>query len=346
MKEKDLSLYKIRTDLVADIISNIKKHDGITEKVYKEKNIKVSNIIINEQGEKLIDKKKGNYTTIFFNDVTDHNNYENVRKIFIKELTKILEQEKINDIDSCMIVGLGNEKSTPDSLGVKTSEKIIVTKHIYELFGSLEKGFRITSSFAPGVMGTTGIETSDLLLNVIKTVKPNFLIVIDALASDSIDRVCKTIQITNAGINPGSGIGNKRKEISKELIGIPVIAIGVPMVVDAVTIVSDTINFMEKHFSYNIKYHNDKKNKLIPISIQNYLLKDKELKLNSNEKNYFFGTLGGLSDFEKRKLIFDVLTPIGYNLMVTPKEVDFLIEKLTDLLSNGINKTIHKVDNI
>lgn len=341
MEEKNLSVFKVRTDLVDDIVKNIEEKDKIKKTTYKKNNITVSNIYIDNDQEKLINKKSGNYTTIYFNDVTDHTNYNNVKKIFITELSKLLQQEKIKTTDSCMVIGLGNDKSTPDSLGVKVSEKIIVTKHIYELFGSLEEGFRITSSFSPGVMGTTGLETSDILKGIIELSKPDFLIVIDALASDSIDRVCKTIQITNAGISPGSGIGNKRKEISKSIIGIPVIAIGVPMVVDAVTIVSDTIDFMMKHFSYNIKNMNNKKNKLIPLSMQNYL-KDKDLTLKEKEKTYFFGKIGTLNNYEKRSLIFDVLTPIGYNLMVTPKEVDFLIDKLSEMIGEGINKTIHK----
>ena len=290
----------------------------------------------------MISKKEGYYTTIYFDDVTDYTNYLNVKQIFIKELGNILKTENISINYSCMIIGLGNDKSTPDSLGVKTSENIIVTKHIYDLYGSLEKGYRITSMFNPGVMGETGIETSDMLKKIIELVKPDFVIVIDALASDSVDRVCKTIQITNAGISPGSGIGNKRKEISKDIIGIPVIAIGIPMVVDAVTIVSDTINYMEKHFSYNIRYKDNKKNKLIPFNKINYL-KEKDLFLKEEEKKYFFGKLGTLSNLEKKSLIFDVLTPIGYNLMVTPKEVDFLIDKLSKLLSEGINKTIHNI---
>ena len=191
-------------------------------------------------------------------------------------------------------------------------------------------------------MGTTGIETSDIIESVIKKIKPDFIIVIDALASDSVDRVLKTIQITNTGINPGSGIGNSRKELSSFLLGIPVIAVGVPTVVDAVTIVNDTLNYMEKHFSYTINSKDNLVNKLIPNSKINYL-KNNNHTLNNEEKTYFLGAIGNLSDFEKKVLIYDVLTPIGYNLMVTPKEVDFLIDKFSLLISEGINKSIHNI---
>ena len=316
MRNVDLKDFEIRTDLVADIVSKDEKVN-VTEEIYEENRIKVSNIKIDSDTSKLINKKEGFYTTIYFDDITDHTNYKNVKEIFIKELQKILEKENITKNSSCTIIGLGNDKSTPDALGSKTVENIIVTKHIYDLTGTLEEGYRIVSSFTPGVMGTTGIETSDILESLINKVKPNFIIVIDSLASDSIDRVTKTIQITNAGINPGSGIGNKRKEISKETLNIPVIAIGVPMVVDAVTIVSDTINYMQKHFSYNLK-NKTKSDNLIPSYMKNYLKYD-NLTLSNEEKNYFLGAFGNLSDYEKKALIFDVLTPIGYNFIVTLK---------------------------
>ena len=189
----------------------------------------------------------------------------------VEELTKIINESGIKEKDSCMIIGLGNEKSTADELGVTTAKKVTVTKHIYDLTGTLEEGYRISTCLIPGVMGTTGIETSDIISSVVKEVSPDFLIIIDALASDSIDRLLKTIQITNTGINPGSGIGNNRKEISSDIFNIPVIAIGVPTVVDATTIVNDTLNFMKKHFSYNIKNKDNLVNKLVPQNKINYL---------------------------------------------------------------------------
>lgn len=337
MRNIDLKDFEIRTDLVADIVS--KDDSLVKEEIYEENNIKVSNIKIDSNTSKLINKKEGFYTTIYFDDITDHTNFKNVKEILIKELKKILDKENIKKDFTCTVIGLGNEKSTPDALGSKTVDNIIVTKHIYDLTGSLEQGYRVVSSFTPGVMGTTGIETLDIIESLINKIKPDFLIVIDSLASDSIDRVTKTIQITNAGINPGSGIGNKRKEISKEKLNIPVIAIGVPMVVDATTIVSDTINYMQKHFSYNLKNKN-KSDKLIPSYMKNYLKYD-NLTLSKEEKNYFLGAFGNLSDIEKKSLIFDVLTPIGYNFIVTLKEIDFLLDKLSKLLAESINNILH-----
>ena len=200
------------------------------------------------------------------------------------------------------------------------------------------------SAINPGVMGQTGIETSDIILSIVEKIKPDFLIVIDSLASGSIERVNKTIQMTDTGIHPGSGIGNSRKEISKEKINIPVIAIGIPTVVDANVIVSDTINYMYKHYAYNKEFMKNPMSKLTTSNV-NYLKKD--VTIDESDKKNLFGIIGTLSNNEFKELIYEVLTPIGYNMMVTPKEIDFVIEKLGDIIGNGINKALHKnVDNI
>lgn len=338
MREIDLSKYQIRTDLVVDLIEK----DSKLETKYKYKNITVSNIKLDKENSNLLKRKEGLYTTIHFEDITDKTNYKDVLKVMVEELTKIINESGIKEKDSCMIIGLGNEKSTADELGVTTAKKVTVTKHIYDLTGTLEEGYRISTCLIPGVMGTTGIETSDIISSVVKEVSPDFLIIIDALASDSIDRLLKTIQITNTGINPGSGIGNNRKEISSDIFNIPVIAIGVPTVVDATTIVNDTLNFMKKHFSYNIKNKDNLINKLVPQNKINYL-KNNNYSLSKEETTYFLGALGNLSKEEQKLLINNVLTPIGYNLIVTPKEIDYIVLKLTDLLSKAINKSIHNI---
>src|SRR5690625_5288063 len=130
-----------------------------------------------------------------------------------------------------------------------TIEKVMVTNHLFMLdYETIADGYRPVAAVSPGVMGTTGMETSDIVFGVVEKLQPQFVIVIDALASRSIERINETIQLTDTGIHPGSGVGNKRKEISKETLNIPVFAIGVPTVVDAVTITSDTIDFLLKHF--------------------------------------------------------------------------------------------------
>lgn len=340
MSEFDLKNYEVRTDLIVESIGTdtIK---GLKKKEKKYDDIKVTDITV-EHDIKNLNKKKGKYITISFNDVTDSINRKKVEEVVINELNNILSYSNIKDNDSCLVVGLGNYKSTPDSLGPKVIDELVVTRHLYlinEL--NVEEGYRNVSSFVPGVMGTTGIEAKDVILGIVREVKPKFIIVVDALASSSIERVNKTIQITNTGINPGSGVGNTRIEISEDTLGIPVIAIGIPTVVDAVTIVSDTLKYLMKKISYNKSNFNNSSNKLKPVTSINYL-KEEISELSFKDREKLLGFIGNLSEDEIKELIFEVLSPIGYNLMVTPKEVDFVIEKLAVLLSTSINKTLHK----
>ena len=259
--EIDMKNYNIRTDLVLESIETIDDDIDIDEEIFDD--IKITRVNIKKEYEEKLDKKRGNYVTIEFDDITDSANNKKVLDIFNNELKKLMQTVKIKDKDTCLVIGLGNEKSTADSLGPNTVNDIIVTRYLF-----LEKGlvvdenYRCVSAFNPSVTGITGIETSTLIKSVVNDIKPDFLIVIDALASKSIERVNKTIQMTDSGINPGSGVGNYRKEISKKTIGVPVIAIGVPTIVGAVTIVSDTINFMLKHFSYIKENINKPKSKL------------------------------------------------------------------------------------
>jgi len=332
----DLSKYKTRTDLAIEVIGDNK--EGITSNVYNVDDIKITDVFINKKAGDKIGKKQGNYITIEFNDVTDFENQKKVERVFCDKLNELFKKINISDNNTCLVVGLGNSKSTPDSLGPLTISNILVTNHLFML-GSVEDGFRSVSAISPGVLGQTGLETSELISSIVTKFKPDFLIVIDALASQSIERVNKTIQITDTGIHPGSGVGNSRKEISNKTLGIPCIAIGIPTVVDAITIVSDTINYMHKHYSYSKANKNNPSNKLM-TSLPNYL--NKEVKINPKDKEILLGIVGTLQDSEVKQLLYEVLSPIGFNLMVTPKEVDFLIEKLSDLISSGINKVLHK----
>ncbi len=327
--EIDLKNSGVRTDLAIELTTN--------QSQIEEDGVKITDIILDENEAKKINKKEGTYITIEFADITDYENRNKVKTIFIKELKKMLKKLNIKDTDLCLVIGLGNEKSTPDSLGPLTISKTLVTNHLY-LYGSLEEGFRRVCAISPGVMGETGIETSDLIKEITQSIKPDFIIVIDALASSSVERVNKTIQITDSGINPGSGIGNKRKEISKDILKVPVIAIGVPTVVDAASIVNDTIKYMYYNFAYQKENYNNPKNKL-SFNV-NYL--KYSYKIKKEDKKKLLGIVGSLTEEETKSLIYEILNPIGYNLMVTPKEEDFIIEKLSELISEGINNALHK----
>lgn len=331
----DLSKYQLRTDLAIEALEK----EEIENKIEIYNDIKVTKTLLKKDIARKIGKQEGNYITIEFKDITDYQNRKQVTKAFEKTLNDLLQELGINESASCLMIGLGNNKSTPDSLGPLTIDNILVTRHLF-LYDNPEEGFRNVSAFIPGVTGSTGIETGDLIQSVVNSIKPDFLIVIDALASRSIERVNKTIQISDSGIHPGSGVGNSRKEISQKILGIPVIAIGIPTVVDAVTIVNDTIKCMHKHYAFHKKFSKNPMNNLTISSSINYLSKDVEI--NEEDKRNLMGIIGSLSEEETKQLLSEVLTPIGYNLMVTTKEIDFIIENLSQMLGTGINHALHK----
>ena len=337
--EIDLKNESIRTDLAIESIYNLEEESGIQMQIEEFGSIKVTNVYIDTKGEVLTQKKEGNYITIEFDDVTDfHNRKELIHCVGLK-LKQLLKASGIKESDSCLMIGLGNEKSTADALGPHTISNILVTRHLF-LLGDVANGFREVCAFAPGVMGETGIETSDFIESIVKKIEPDFVIVIDALASRSMDRVNRTIQMTDTGIHPGSGVMNKRKEISQSTIHKPVFAIGIPTVVDAVTIASDTIKYMQKKLAYVKKKEQDAKQKLVSGMYQNYLKETVEM--SEEEKKVWMGLLGGLDEEEIRQLIFEALNPIGFNFIVTPKEMDFVLEQLTEVLSRAINAALHE----
>ncbi len=337
--EIDLKRYDIRTDLVIDTIDN--NDDNIDTLVEVQGDIKITKVTVDDNVSRIIGKKKGRYITIEFDDVTDTDNKNKVEDIFTLELNDIFDISKVNSV---LIIGLGNRDSTPDSLGPKVVDDIVVTRHLFLLGEGVSDGVKCTSSFSPGVMGNNGIETFDIISLLCKDVKPDLVIIVDALAASNIGRVNKCIQITDSGIHPGSGVGNMRKEISFDTLGVPTIAIGIPTVVESSIIVYDTMNYLFKHISY-IK-NNANMNKLI-VNRYNYKNKIDYSDLSYDEKRNFAGLFGTLSDSDKMSLINEVLNGLDYNFIVTPKEVDFQIDRLSSVISSGINGYIHgtKVSN-
>ena len=333
----DLKNKGYRTDLVIDEITREKDTKLSSKILEKTKNVTVEEVIIDEKTN--CNKKKGIYETISFTDITDKNNFKEVEELAIKTLKNMLNKLNISSNAKILVVGLGNVSSTPDALGPKTLDHVLVTRHLF-LLGDVEEGYRNVASFKPSVTGVTGIETKDLIEGIKEKIKPDILIVIDALASSSIERLNKTIQITSAGISPGSGVGNNRLEISQDTLHIPVIAIGVPTVVDGATIVENTLQLLLKKISYGLENKENEKLKLVPITNQNYLNHTKEL--SKEQKEDLLGMVGLLDEQELKSLILEVLLPVNYNMMVTPKEIDYLIEKLSLLLGNMINKSLHE----
>src|SRR5690625_2135524 len=345
---------QIRTDLaieakemyVENNNANEREIIGISSKEKQVDNIKIVYVDIDQQGAKSLGKKPGAYITIYADGVKKQDTLKQnqAAKVLGEELRQLLLRNNIKPNDTGLIVGLGNWNVTPDALGPMTAEQILVTSHLFKLeHESVADGYRSVASVTPGVMGVTGIETSDIIFGIVQKFKPDFVIAVDALASRSIERVNETIQLSDSGIHPGSGVGNKRKELSKDTLGIPVIAIGVPTVVDAVTIASDTIDFLLKHFGREWKEKDRPAKSLAPSNMIFGSKAFDETDLPDEEKRQtFLGIVGTLGDEEKRKLITEVLTPIGHNLMVTPKEVDGFMIDMANVIAKGINAALHE----
>ena len=268
--------------------------------------------VLNENGANAMGKPIGKYITLESGSLrkADADFKDEMSKLLAKELKAIVpKKEKIK----ALVVGLGNRDVTPDSLGPKVVSKVFVTRHLFKLYNKKEDIDVIEmSAVSPGVMGTTGLEISEVVKGIVDNSRPDIVIAVDALASRKVERINSTIQISTTGIVPGSGIGNERKALDKSNLGVPVIAIGVPTVVDAATLTSDTIEMVIEAFS-------------------------KQTKVGSQ----FYNMLRELEKEEKYELIKEVLEPYSANIIVTPKGVDEIITNLSQIIANGINIAMH-----
>lgn len=230
-----------RTDLAVEIKENLDVRDGFSQKSQQiDEDISINHITITtEEGERSFKKPKGNYITLEVQGILDERDEICSRASqalagIISDLIPFHYHLKV------LVVGLGNEKVTPDSLGPHTVDKVKITSHLFEMFGC-DGDFQMAnvSGFNPSVTGVTGMETAEVIKKVTELVRPEAVLIIDSLASKSIDRISTTIQISDTGIAPGAGMGNRRKSIDQESLGCKVIAIGVPTVIDSRTLILD-----------------------------------------------------------------------------------------------------------
>ncbi|MEK3917503.1 GPR endopeptidase [Paenibacillus sp. FSL H7-0331] len=318
----DLSAYTIRTDLALeahDMASNSgqaipgvhmssETHDGITVSTTD---------ITSQEGSAALGKLPGHYITIEVPQLRKKDSVlqDRVAAVFAKEFESFMAKLQIDSMSKVLIVGLGNWNVTPDALGPLVVENVMVTRHYFELMpGEVSPGYRPVSAIAPGVLGTTGIETGEIIQGIVEKSKPDLVIAIDALASRSLERVNTTIQIADTGIHPGSGIGNKRKGLTLDTLGVPVIAVGVPTVVYASTIVNNAFELMHKHFQQQTAHTGE-----------------------------ILGILDQMKEDERLLLVKEVLSPLGHDLLVTPKEIDEFIEDIANIIASGLNAALHEV---
>lgn len=349
----DLSAYSIRTDLALEAhqlamgqnlphVSQLQVEEEETEP-----GIKVTRIHVpTAEAGREIGKLPGLYVTLEVPKMRDNDTEVEklVARRFAKEFERFLEKKGLGEDKKALVVGLGNWNVTPDALGPMVVENLLVTRHLFTLAPeSVEDGYREVSALSPGVLGITGIETSEIVYGAVEQSKPDFVIAVDALAARALHRVNTTIQISDAGIHPGSGVGNKRKAIDEQTLGIPVIAIGVPTVVYASTIVNDAITYLLGHFHQSLQEQSRAFNRLAVSQLPERRSPYTEEDLPDPEtRKTFLGLVGQLSEKEKGQLIHEVLQPLGQNLVVTPKEIDDFIEGIANVVAEGLNMALHR----
>ena len=194
--------------------------------------------ILNAAGAKALGKSIGAYMTL------DFSSFWQRKPAFFERAVRLLGaelKELIPDAGSALVIGLGNAAMTPDAVGPRTVDHVLITRHLLSAMPRQFAGFRPVAAFRTGVLGTTGVESAEAVRALVRETKPDFIIAVDALAARRINRVCTTVQLSNTGIVPGSGVGNHRLALTEKTLGVPVIAVGVPTVVEAATLAADLL---------------------------------------------------------------------------------------------------------
>ncbi|OQB14747.1 MAG: Germination protease precursor [Firmicutes bacterium ADurb.Bin193] len=312
-------MFNIRTDLAVEAHELYRETDsreevpGVVVDTEKLKKISITRVHIKDKkGEEALGKKKGVYITLEIPTLIhkEQETFEDTIAVLSDELKRIMN---LKEKDTVLVVGLGNWQITADSLGPKVTESLLITRHMIELMPEeIEKGVRPVCALSPGVLGLTGIETSEIIKGVVQRVKPSVIIAIDSLAARKLSRISTTIQLTDTGITPGAGIGNPRQGLSIDELGVPVIALGVPTVVDAATMANDTIDLIIDH-----------------------------LMQQTEQDSKFYDVLKNIDRDKKYSLIQQVQGLEQGALVVTPKEVDEIIEDISEIIANAINIAIH-----
>lgn len=315
--------YSVRTDLALEEKERFESDNveipgvELEESYDEEREIRITTVKIKtEKGAKIMGKPVGTYITLEAPDMAaaDEGYHQEISDELMKFLKQLVKEEPDREY-SVLIVGLGNRQVTPDALGPYVVDNLNITRHIVKEYGKYAMGedeVRLVSAVVPGVMAQTGMETVEIIKGVVQETKPDMIIAVDALAARSSKRLNRTIQISDTGINPGSGVGNHRNGITRETVGVPVIAIGVPTVVDAATIVNDTM--------------------------ENLILA-----LESSETLRGVGVvMQGYNAAEKYELVKELISPHLNGLFVTPKDIDETVKRISYTISEALNMLFSK----
>lgn len=312
-------MYEIRTDLALEAREKYEQDNVEIKGVRLEKekmceDIRITTMVIEtENGARSMGRPKGNYITIEAASMDDED--DRYHRMISEQLARIIKRlaPKGKQL-SALVVGLGNREVTSDSLGPKVADRLFITRHMMREFGDdvFGKKQKRVSAIVPGVMAQTGMESSEIIRGILRETQPDFVIAVDALAARSTRRLNRTIQITDTGIHPGSGVGNHRHPLTEEALGIPVLAIGIPTVVDAATIVNDTMNNLLEALAEHAPY--------------------------GRMRNSY----RSLDEVEQYELVRELLAPHLNTLYVTAKDIDASVNRLSGTISDAINLALQE----
>ena len=309
--------FNVRTDLALEaheVLTKSEEIPGVNVEKEGDEDITIHRVsITTPQAAARMGKEMGNYVTLEVPGLRKKNTelQDKVVRVFYKELRSFLN---LNGEQSVLVIGLGNWNVTPDALGPRVIRELFVTRHILELKPEiLGEGYRSVCAVAPGVLGITGIETGEIIRGITEHIRPDIIVAIDALAAQRMERLFTTIQVADTGVVPGSGVGNRRLGINKQTMGIPVFAIGVPTVVDAITLAGDSMDQLAE-----------------------------ALKRESPQGNMFASIVQKMDWQEKRNIIREVLKPYTGELIVTPKEIDTLIDDISLVIAASLDAAFHQ----
>lgn len=303
----------IRTDLAIEAREMMTKRvdsqlTGVTVNTSEDSDVLITRVVVGtETAAAALGKPQGSYITIEAEGLRSNDKalHAKIMGLLASELAGLTKLDKEAAV---LVVGLGNRNITPDALGPKAVEKLVVTRHLKDMLPrELKGGVRSVCAIEPGVLGVTGMETAEIIQGIAQKVKPDVIIAIDALAAAASRRMNTTIQIADTGIHPGSGVDNKRFGLNRQTMGVPVIAIGIPTVIHAYNIAADTIHTLQGHAAFS----------------------------------RYFKSLETLSSRDQQVIIRQVLPDSLGGLMVTPKEIDQLVDDLSMVVAGGINQALH-----
>lgn len=304
---------QVRTDMAIearDIVRGESHEEipGVRVRDLSDRGVQITEVeIYQESAEKLMGKPRGHYITLDVPTFKDRD--PDLKQGLIAVIADRMKALLPHDLDTTvLVVGLGNWNATPDALGPRVVDRLLVTRHLAEVVPEdIKKRMRPVAAVAPGVLGTTGIETLDIIRGIVREVHPDLVIAIDALAARNLDRLVGSVQIADTGIHPGSGVGNRRQGLTEESLGVPVTAIGVCTVVQSVSIAQEAIHLLTQQLADDVTFYK--------------ILQQMELP-------------------EQKGLIDEVLGPRLGDLMVTPKEIDVLINDMAEVLSESLNRAL------